>query len=54
VVDSSKYFIVHHTEADTVERIDPAGMARHVAAVAGMIYVIADMPARLGEPTGTR
>jgi carboxypeptidase Q len=53
-VDSSKYFIVHHTEADTVERIDPAGMARHVAAVAGMIYVIADMPARLGEPTGTR
>jgi carboxypeptidase Q len=53
-VDSSKYFIVHHTDADTIERIDPAGMGRHVAAIAGMIYVIADMPARLGEPAGTR
>jgi carboxypeptidase Q len=53
-VDSSKYFVVHHTDADTIDRIDPADMAKHVAAVAGMIYVVADMPVRLGESPGTR
>jgi carboxypeptidase Q len=53
-VDSSKYFIVHHTEADTIDRIDPADLAKHVAAIAGMIYVVADMPVRLGESPGTR
>jgi carboxypeptidase Q len=53
-VDSSKYFVVHHTEADTVDRIDPADMARHVAAIAVMSYVVADMPPRLGEVVGTR
>jgi carboxypeptidase Q len=53
-VDSSKYFVVHHTEADTVDRIDPADMARHVAAIAVMSYVVADMPSRLGEVVGTR
>lgn len=53
-VDSSRYFVVHHTDADTVERIDPAEMARHVAALAVMTYVVADMPVRLGEALGTR
>ena len=53
-VDSSKYFVVHHTEADTIDRIDPTDMAKHVAAIAGMIYVVADMPVRLGESPGTR
>lgn len=53
-VDSSKYFIVHHTEADTIDRIDPTDIAKHVAAIAGMIYVVADMPVRLGESPGTR
>ncbi len=48
-VDSSKYFAIHHTEADTVERIDPTDLAKHVAALAVMTYVVADMPARLGE-----
>lgn len=53
-VDSSRYFAFHHTDADTVDRIDPADMARHVAALAVMTYVVADMPARLGEAPGTR
>ena len=48
-VDSTKYFGVHHTEADTVDRIDPTDLSRHVAALAVMTYVVADMPARLGE-----
>lgn len=45
------YFLVHHTPADTVDRIDPLEMARHVAAIAVMVYVVADMPERLGAST---
>ena len=52
-VDSSKYFVVHHTEADTVDRIDPTDLARHVAALAAMTYVVADMP-RGWASVGTR
>jgi carboxypeptidase Q len=41
------YFLIHHTPADTIDKIDPLDMARSVAAVAVMTYVIADMPDRL-------
>jgi carboxypeptidase Q len=47
-VDGSKYFLYHHTSADTVDKLDPLDMARCAAAVAVMSYVIADMPERLG------
>ena len=43
-VDGSKYFLIHHTPADTVDKIDPADIARCVASVAVMSYVVADMP----------
>jgi carboxypeptidase Q len=49
-VDSARYFVVHHTEADTVDRIAPGEMAKHVAALAVMTYVVADLPHRLGDP----
>jgi carboxypeptidase Q len=48
-VDGSKYFLIHHTQADTVDKIDPVEMAKCAAAVAVMSYVIADLPKRLGE-----
>ena len=41
------YFLIHHTQADTVDKIDPGDMARAAAAVAVMAYVVADMPDRL-------
>jgi len=41
------YFLLHHTPADTVDKIDPMDMARASAAIAVMTYVIADMPDRL-------
>ena len=41
------YFLIHHTPADTVDKIDPADMAKASAAIAVMAYVIADMPDRL-------
>jgi len=46
-VDGSKYFSIHHTQADTVDKIDPAEMARCAAAMTVMAYVIADAPMRL-------
>src|SRR5262249_26519845 len=39
-VDTSRYFTVHHTMADTIDKIDPAEMARCAAAVAVMAYVV--------------
>ena len=41
------YFLIHHTPADTVDKIDPADMSKASAAIAVMAYVIADMPDRL-------
>jgi carboxypeptidase Q len=48
-VDGSKYFVIHHTPADTIDKIDPVEMAKCAAAVAVMAYVVADMPERLGQ-----
>jgi len=47
VVDRSQYFWYHHTEADTIDKLDPAEMGRSVAALAVLAYVVADMPERL-------
>jgi carboxypeptidase Q len=46
-VDDSKYFLIHHTPADTIDKIDPVEMARCAAAIAVMTYVVADLPDRL-------
>jgi carboxypeptidase Q len=43
------YFLIHHTPADTIDKIDPVEMAKCAAAVAVMAYVIAELPQRLGE-----
>lgn len=44
----ANYFQIHHTPADTVERITPKQAADNAAAIAVMAYVIADLPWRLG------
>jgi carboxypeptidase Q len=41
------YFLIHHTPADTLDKIDPIELSRASAAVAVMSYVIAEMPERL-------
>jgi carboxypeptidase Q len=43
----ARYFTVHHTAADTVERIAPAEVAKAAAAIAVVAYVIAEMPDQL-------
>ena len=46
-VDGRTYFDIHHTEADTLDNVDPATLADDVAAMAVAAFVIADLPARL-------
>jgi len=41
------YFLIHHTPADTIDKIDPMDMARASGAIAVMAYVVAEMPDRL-------
>lgn len=44
-----RYFDYHHTEADTVDKVDPSELARSAAAMAVAAYVLAEMPGRLGR-----
>ena len=46
-VDNRTYFDIHHTDADTLDKVDPAALADDVAAVAALAFVVADMPDRL-------
>jgi carboxypeptidase Q len=48
-VDASQYFQIHHTQADTVDKIDPVDMAKCAAAISVMAFVVADLPWRLGD-----
>ncbi|MEO7133840.1 MAG: M20/M25/M40 family metallo-hydrolase [Vicinamibacterales bacterium] len=45
--DSTKYFTIHHTPADTIDRIDPQEVSKAAASLAAVIYVVADMPQNL-------
>jgi len=46
-VDGTEYFWYHHTDADTIDKLDPREVALSVATMAVMAYVVADMPERL-------
>ena len=43
-VDGSRYFWYHHSDGDTLDKLDPAELARCVAAMAVMAYVVGDLP----------
>jgi carboxypeptidase Q len=45
---AANYFQIHHTPADTIERITPKQAGDNAAAIAVMAYVIADLPWKLG------
>lgn len=49
-VDGSKYFLLHHTPADTVDKLDPKDLADNAAAIAFLAYVVADLPETLPRP----
>jgi Peptidase family M28 len=42
------YFDWHHTEADTLDKVDPEDFRKCIASLAVMSYVLADMPGRIG------
>lgn len=52
-VDGTHYFDIHHTAADTLDKIDPQDLALCVAAMAVMAYTVADMPHALNASTST-
>jgi carboxypeptidase Q len=52
-VERSRYFWFHHSEGDTLDKLDPSELARCVAAMAVMAYVVADLPDPLAR-TATR
>jgi Zn-dependent M28 family amino/carboxypeptidase len=41
------YFDWHHTEADTLDKVEPENLRRAIGALAVMGYILADMPERL-------
>lgn len=49
-VDNRTYFDIHHTEADTLDKVDPAQLADDVAAVAVLAYIVADLAERVDAP----
>ena len=48
-VDGSKYFWFHHTEGDTMDKLDPRELQLCVATMAVMAFVVADMPQSLPQ-----
>ena len=45
--DSNRYFTIHHTPADTVDRIAPEEVSKAAAALAVVTYAVADAKERL-------
>lgn len=50
VTDGRTYFDIHHTDADTLDKVDPQELADDVAVVALVAFIVADMPGRLDSP----
>ncbi|MCG6958039.1 MAG: M28 family metallopeptidase [Gemmatimonadetes bacterium] len=48
-VDDTRYFWYHHSDADTMDKLDPDDVARCVATMAVMAFVIADLPDSLSR-----
>jgi carboxypeptidase Q len=46
-VDGTRYFDIHHTPADTLDKVNPRELALCVATMAVMAFTVADMPESL-------
>jgi carboxypeptidase Q len=49
-VDGTRYFDIHHTASDTLDKIDPQDLALCIAAIAVVAFTVADMPTPLHGP----
>ena len=45
--DTTRYFDIHHSAADTLDKIDPESLAKNAAAVAVVAWALAEMPQAL-------
>ncbi|HEU4769719.1 MAG TPA: M28 family metallopeptidase [Pyrinomonadaceae bacterium] len=52
-VEGSRYFDIHHTASDTLDKIDPRDLQLCVATMAVFAYTIADLPEPFKGPEGT-
>jgi carboxypeptidase Q len=53
-VEGTRYFWYHHTDADTIDKLDAREFNECVAALAVLAYVAADLPDRLPRAAPTR
>ncbi|HSS21547.1 MAG TPA: M20/M25/M40 family metallo-hydrolase [Pyrinomonadaceae bacterium] len=53
-VDGTRYFEIHHSEADTLDKVNPLELALCVATMAVFAYTVADMPDNLSGPATGR
>jgi len=51
--DASKYFEIHHTDADRIDRVDAKDLAFNVAAYATLAWALADQPTDLKKGSRT-
>jgi Zn-dependent M28 family amino/carboxypeptidase len=51
LIDTSSYFDYHHTAADTLDKVDPANLKRHVALMSTLTWYLANMEQPLGRWT---
>jgi len=47
--EGATYFDYHHTPADTIDKVDPRELSENVAVMAGVAYILADLPYRIGD-----
>ena len=51
LIDGSDYFHYHHTAADTLDKVDPLNLKRHVALMSSLTWFLANMEQPLGRWT---
>ena len=49
LVDASSYFSYHHTPADTLDKVNPLELKRHVAVMTGLTWYLANMDESIGR-----
>ncbi|MYM25887.1 M20/M25/M40 family metallo-hydrolase [Duganella sp. FT135W] len=49
LVDSSFYFSYHHTPADTLDKVNPLELKRHVAVMTSLTWYLANMEENIGR-----
>jgi carboxypeptidase Q len=49
-VAGRRYFDYHHTNSDTLDKVDAGDLAKMTAAAAVFAYVVADLPERVDAP----